>query len=353
MLRHRMAGAGLLDSNPIRTLISRRRWLAAAVLSTALAACAPLPPAPAADPLPSWNEGANKQRIVAFVRAVTTEGSRDYVAPADRVAVFDNDGTLWLEYPMYTQFAFVLDRIRALAPQRPEWKDKEPFKSVLAGDMRGVAASGEKGMIELLLAAQSGIDTATFRAEVSRWLKEARDPRFKRPFDTLTYQPMLELLRYLQANGFRNYIVSGGSVEFMRAFTERVYGVPNERVLGTRQKAAFEVRAGGPQIVMLPQIDFVNDKDGKPINIEAVIGRRPIAAFGNSDGDFAMLQWTTTGPGARLGMLVHHDDAAREYAYDRDSSIGRLAEGLDRYQAMGWGLISMKNDWKVVFPPLP
>jgi hypothetical protein len=188
---------------------------------------------------------------------------------------------------------------------------------------------------------------------VSRWLKEARDPRFKRPFDTLTYQPMLELLRYLQANGFRNYIVSGGSVEFMRAFTERVYGVPNERVLGTRQKAAFEVRAGGPQIVMLPQIDFVNDKDGKPINIEAVIGRRPIAAFGNSDGDFAMLQWTTTGPGARLGMLVHHDDAAREYAYDRNSSIGRLAEGLDRYQAMGWGLISMKNDWKVVFPPLP
>jgi haloacid dehalogenase-like hydrolase len=334
--------------------ISRRRWLAAAALGTLLSACAPLPTAaPAADPLPSWNDGANKQRIVAFVRAVSTEGSRDHVAPAERIAVFDNDGTLWVEYPMYTQFVFVLDRIRALAPQRPEWKDKEPFKSVLAGDMRAVAAGGEKALIELLLAAQSGTDAAAFEAEVGRWLKDARDPRFKRPFDTLTYQPMLELLRYLQANGFKNYIVSGGSVEFMRAFTERVYGVPPERVLGTRQKAAFDVKTSGAQITMQPQIDFVNDKDGKPVNIQAVIGRRPIAAFGNSDGDFQMLQWTTGGPGARLGMIVHHDDAVREYAYDRNSSIGRLAEGLDKHQAMGWGLISMKNDWKRIFPPLP
>ncbi len=337
----------------LNRLISRRHWLAAAALSGLLAACAPMPGAlPAGDPLPSWNEGANKQRIVDFVKGVSTEGSKDFVPPPERIAVFDNDGTLWIEYPLYTQFVFVLDRIKAMAPQHPEWKDKEPYKSLMAGDMKGVMASGEKGLFEMLLVAQSGMSTQDFEAVVRRWIATAEDPRFKRRYDTLVYQPMLEVLRYMRANGFRTFIVSGGSVEFMRAFSERVYGIPPEQVLGTRQKSAFEVKGKDSEITMLPQIAFVNDKAGKPENIEAVIGRRPIAAFGNSDGDFQMLQWTSTAPGRRLGMIVHHDDAVREYAYDRDSSIGRLAAGLDQYQAMGWGLISMKNDWKTIFPPL-
>jgi phosphoserine phosphatase len=340
--------------NALPTGVSRRRWLAAALLSGVLAACAPLSgPATSGDPLPSWSDGANKQRIVAFVKTVTTEGGKDYVAPEERVAVFDNDGTLWLEYPMYTQVVFVFDRIRALAPQHPQWKDNEPFKSVIAGDIRGAMASGERGLFEMLLAAQSGMSPEAFDLQVRKWLAEAQDPRFKRRYDTLTYTPMLELLRFLRANGFKTYIVSGGTVEFMRAFAERTYGVPPEQVLGMRQKLAFEVTGQGSTVTMQPQVEFVNDKDGKPVNIAALIGRRPIAAFGNSDGDFQMLQWTSTGNGARLSMIVHHDDAAREYAYDRNSAVGRLSEGLDRYQAMGWGLISMKNDWKIIFPPLP
>ncbi|MBE2242593.1 MAG: haloacid dehalogenase-like hydrolase [Burkholderiaceae bacterium] len=332
--------------------LTRRRWLAAAGAALALAACAPMTGAPSgADPLPSWNEGANKQRIVDFVKAVTTEGGKDYVAPGDRIAVFDNDGTLWLEYPMYTQVLFVFDRIRQLAPQHPEWKTKEPYKSLLAGDMKGVMASGEKGLFEMVLVAQSGTTTEEF-AELSRqWIAAARDPRFKRPYTELTYQPMQEVLAYLRANDFKTFIVSGGSVEFMRGFTQETYGIPYEQVIGTRQKLAFEVKDGKPMVMMLPQLESNDDKQGKPINIAAIIGQRPIAAFGNSDGDFQMLQWTTAGSGARLGMLVHHDDAAREYAYDRNSAVGKLADGLDQYQAMGWGLISMKNDWKLIFAP--
>ena len=342
-----------MELRPLLNLVSRRRWLAAVVLSTALAGCAPLPPAPSTDPLPSWNAGPAKQRIVDFVRAVSTEGSKDYVAPAERVAVFDNDGTLWLEYPMYTQLLFVFDRIKALAPKNPQWKDKEPFRSVIAGDIRGAMAGGEKALIELLLAAQSGQSTEVFDAEVRRWIGQAKDARFKRSYETLTYQPMHEVLRYLRDNGFRTYIVSGGSQEFMRAFADRVYGVPPEQVIGTRQKLVFEVRDRSTELVMQPQIEHVNDKAGKPIGIETAIGRRPIAAFGNSDGDIAMLQFTTSGPGLRLGMLVHHDDAQREHAYDRQSSVGRLDEGLNIYKSWGWTLISMKNDWKTVFPTLP
>ncbi|MBS0592264.1 MAG: haloacid dehalogenase-like hydrolase [Proteobacteria bacterium] len=330
--------------------LTRRRWLAAIALSIALAACAPMSGAPpVADPLSSWNEGAAKQRIVAFVKAVSTEGSKDHVAPAERIAVFDNDGALWLEYPMYTQFRFVFDRIKALAPQHPQWQDQEPFRSVLADDMKGVMASGEKGLVELLLAAQSGTDIDQFGRAVNDWLAKTQDPRFKRGYDTLTYQPMLELLRYLRAHGFRTYISSGGSVEFMRPFTERVYGIPPEQVVGTRQKLLYEVKDGKGVLLMQPQIDHVNDGAGKPAGIETLIGRRPIAAFGNSDGDLAMLQYTTTGQGLRLGMIVHHDDAVREYAYDRESHVGRLDKGLDQYRAAGWTLISMKNDWKVVF----
>ena len=331
--------------------LTRRRWLAAVGAALALAACAPMPGAPPADPLPSWNEGANKQRIVDFVQAVTTAGGKDYVAPADRIAVFDNDGTLWLEYPMYTQVLFVLDRIRQLAPQNPQWKDQEPFKSAIAGDMRGVAATGTKGLLELVGAAQSGSTPEEFERIVAQWMQTAKNARFGRPYNELTYQPMQEVLRYLRANGFKTFIVSGGTVDFMRAFTEKTYGVPNEQVIGSRQKFVFEVKDGKPMVMMQPALEFNDDKDGKPIAIAQIIGKRPIAAFGNSDGDFQMLQWTTAGAGRRLGMIVHHDDAAREYAYDRESPVGKLVDGLDQYKAKGWGLISMKNDWKVVFAP--
>ncbi len=331
--------------------ITRRGWLAALALSTVLGACAPLVPATGADALPSWNDGPNKARIVQFVRAVSTEGSQDFVAPADRIAVFDNDGTLWLEYPLYTQVRFVFDRIRALAPQHPEWRDKEPYKSVIAGDIQGAMAGGTPALLEMLGAAQSGSTTFEFEAVVKQWIDASNDPRFRRPYTELSYQPMQEVLRYLRANGFKTYIVSGGTVDFMRAFAEPVYGIPNEQVIGSRQKFAFELKDGQPTVQMMAPLEFNDDKEGKPIAIAQLIGKRPIAAFGNSDGDFQMLQWTTAGGGARLGMLVHHDDAVREYAYDRDSSIGRLAVGLDQYQAMGWGLISMKNDWKIIFPP--
>lgn len=330
--------------------INRRRWVAAVALSALLSACAPLLPADAPDPLPSWNAGPNKERIVDFVAAVTTVGGKDYVPPGDRIAVFDMDGTLWLEYPQYTQIRFVFDRIRELAPQHPEWKEKQPYKSVLAGDMAGVMAAGENGLYEMVLVAQSATTTEAFIESAKQWIAASKDERFGRPYSELVYEPMLEVLRYLRANGFKNYIVSGDSVDFMRGFSDAIFGVPNEQVIGTRQKLAFEILNGKPQIVMLPELESDNDRRGKAINIAAIIGKRPIAAFGNSDGDFQMLQWTTSGPGARLGMLVHHDDAVREYAYDRDTPVGRLAQGLDKHQAMGWGLVSMKNDWKLVFP---
>ncbi len=335
----------------LQDLISRRSWLAAVALSTLMLGCAPMAPAPATDPLPSWNDGPNKQRIVEFVHSVSTEGGKDYVPPAERIAVFDNDGTLWLEYPLYTQVRFVFDRIRALAPMHPEWADKEPYKAVIAGDIKGAMASGSKGLFEMLLAAQSGATPTEFESLVAQWIAASNDERFKRPYTELTYQPMQELLRYMRANGFKTYIVSGGTVDFMRGFAETVYGIPSEQVIGTRQKFAFEVKDGMPMVKMLPELEFNDDKEGKPIAIAQIIGKRPIAAFGNSDGDFQMLQWTTAGTGKRLGMFVHHDDAVREYAYDRHSSIGKLAEGLDQYKAKGWGLISMKNDWKLIFPP--
>ncbi len=333
-------------------VICRRRWLTAVALSGLLAACAPMPGAmPSGDPLPSWNEGANKQRILGFVRAVTTEGGKDYVAPAQRIAVFDNDGTLWAEQPMYFQFFFALDRVKVLAPQHPEWKDKEPFASLLKGDVKGALAGGEHAILEIVMATHAGMTTDEYAKLVGDWAATARHPTTKRLFTEMVYQPMLEVLAYLRANGFRTFIVSGGGIEFMRPWTERVYGIPPEQVVGSSIKTQFEVRDGKPALVRLPQLNFIDDKEGKPVGINLHIGRRPIAAFGNSDGDFQMLQWTTTAGGQRLGMLVHHDDAVREYAYDRNSSIGRLAQGLDQYQAMGWGLISMKNDWKVVFPP--
>ena len=303
-----------------------------------------------ADPLPSWNDGPAKARIAGFVQAVTEKGGKDYVAPADRIAVFDNDGTLWSEQPAYFQLLFAIDRVKAVAPKHPEWKTKQPFKAVLEGDMKALAASGEKGIAELVMASHAGMTTDEFARTVREWLATAKHPKFQRPYTDLVFQPMLEALAYLRANGFRTYIVSGGGVEFVRVFAEERYGIPPEQVIGSSIKTKYEVRNGQPVIVRLPELDFVDDKAGKPVGIHKFIGRRPIAAFGNSDGDFQMLEWTTSAPGARLGMIVRHDDAAREFAYDRDSHVGRLARGLDEGPARGWTVVSMKNDWKRVYP---
>jgi len=315
---------------------------AALVLAAATAA--------AADSLPSWSDGASKRAIVSFVEAVTDKAGKDFVPPAERVAVFDNDGTLWSERPLYFQLYFALDRVKALAPRHPEWKSKQPFQAALEGDMKALAASGEKGLLELVMGTHAGMTPEAFQAIVRDWLAKARHPRFKRPYNELVYQPMLELLAYLRANGFKTWIVSGGGVEFMRAWVEGVYGVPPEQVIGSSIKTKYEVRNGVPSIIRLPEINFIDDKAGKPIGINQTIGRRPIAAFGNSDGDFQMLEWVTAGSGRRLGLIVHHDDAKREYAYDRKSHVGKLERGLDEGPKRGWTIVSMKNDWRTIYP---
>ena len=304
----------------------------------------------AADPLPSWNDGAAKARIVAFVEAVTQPGGKDFVPVEDRIAVFDNDGTLWAEQPMYVQLFFAIDRVKALAPKHPEWKTQQPFKAVLEGDMKALAASGEKGLVTLVMATHAGMTTTEFEKIVSDWLATARHPATHRPFTKMVYQPMLELLAYLRANGFKTYIVSGGGVEFMRPWTNEVYGVPPEQVIGSSIKTKFEMRDGKPVLVRLPEINFIDDKEGKAIGINAHIGRRPIAAFGNSDGDLQMLQWTTAGDGGRFALYVHHTDGEREWAYDRKATFGRLDKGLDEAKAKGWTVVDMKKDWKVVYP---
>jgi phosphoglycolate phosphatase-like HAD superfamily hydrolase len=305
----------------------------------------------AAEALPSWNDGPAKARIVRFVESVTDPKSREFVPSAERIAVFDNDGTLWSEQPMYFQLAFILDRVKALAPQHPEWRTTEPFKSALAGDMAGVAATGEHGLVAMMSATHAGMTTEEFARIVSDWLATARHPRFDRPYTSLTFAPMRELLGYLSANGFKNYIVSGGGVEFMRVFAERVYGVPPEQVIGSTIETKYEVRDGRPVIVRLPEVDFIDDKAGKPVAINRHIGRRPILAFGNSDGDFEMLEYTTSGPGPSLGLIVHHDDAEREYAYDRKSSVGRLDRALDESAKRDWVVVSMKTDWRSIYAP--
>jgi hypothetical protein len=312
--------------------------------------------AQAADPLPSWKVGKTKQAIIRFVEDVTQQGGPHYVPPAARIATFDNDGTLWTEHPIYTQLAFALDRIKELAPQHPEWKTKQPFKAVLGNDMKTLAASGEKGLLELIMASHAGMSTAEFQAIVTAWFKKARHPRFKQPYTELAYQPMLELLAYLRANDFKTYIVSGGGIEFMRPMTEAVYGVPPELVVGSSIKTKYEIKDGKPMLIRLPEIDFIDDKTGKPVGINQFIGRRPVAAFGNSDGDRQMLEWTDAGDGARLMMLVFHDDAKREYAYGPakglpDSKFGTFPQSLmDEANKKGWLVISMKDDWKVIFP---
>lgn len=302
------------------------------------------------DPLPSWNEGSVKQTITNYVSGVTKEGGPDFVQPAERIAVFDNDGTLWAEQPMYFQVQFALDRVKALAPQHPEWKNQQPFKAFLEGDKKAFASGGEKALLDILAVSHTGMTTEEFDGIVKDWLATATHPRFKRPYSDLVYQPMLELLAYLRANGFKTFIVSGGGVEFMRAWVEKVYGIPPEQVVGSMGKQKFEWRGGKPVIVKQPAVDFVDDKEGKPVGIQKFIGRRPIFAFGNSDGDHQMLQWTAAGAGPRFMGLVHHTDAEREWAYDRVSHIGKLDKALDEANQKGWTVVDMKRDWKRVFP---
>ena len=301
-------------------------------------------------PLPSWRDGAARQRIVEFVGRVTTAGSADFVPVAQRIAVFDNDGTLWNEQPMYVQLAFALDRVKALAPRHPEWENSPLFKAALDRDLKAMSAMHLSAVFELSMAAQAGLTTEEFKDVVNDWLATARHPRFHRPYTDLVYEPMLELLAYLRDNGFKTFIVSGGNLEFLRPWTERVYGIPPEQVVGSSFKTKYELRDGRPVIVSLPELDFIDNKDGKALGIERFIGRRPIIAFGNSDGDIQMLEWTTAGAGPRLAGFVHHDDGQRESAYDRTAAFGRLDHGLDEAAKRGWLVISMKNDWKRIFP---
>jgi hypothetical protein len=302
------------------------------------------------DPLPSWNNGPVKATIVEFVAKVAKQGSPDFVPPAERIAVFDNDGTLWAEQPMYFQLCFALDRVKALAPQHPEWKENEPFGSLLQNDVKRALAGGERAMLEIVMATHAGMTTEEFEQIVKDWLATARHPKTKRPYTEMVYQPMLEVLPYFRANGFKTFILSAGGIEFMRPWTEAVYGVPPEQVIGSSIKTKFEKRYGKPVLVRLPEVFFIDDGDGKPVAIQKFIGRRPIAAFGNSDGDFEMLEWTTSGSGPRLGLIVHHDDGEREFAYDRRSPFGKLDHCLDEAPKRGWTVVSMKHDWQTIFP---
>lgn len=304
----------------------------------------------AADSLPSWNDTANKQGVTAFVEKVTTQGSADFVPAPERIAVFDNDGTLWSEQPLYVQLQFAIDRVKVLAEDNPRWKRKQPFKKLFAASDEEMVPVTQEELIEVIMASHAGMTTDEFDQTVRDWLATARHPKTGRPYTEMVYQPMLELLEYLRANGFKTYIASGGGVEFMRVFSEEVYGVPPEQVVGTSIKTKYEVRDGEPALVRLPELEFINDKAGKPVGINKFIGRRPIAAFGNSDGDFQMLEWSTSGGNASFGLIVHHDDAEREHAYDRDSHIGQLDRGLDEAADRGWTVVSMKDDWKMIFP---
>ncbi len=308
-----------------------------------------IPPVDAADPLPSWSEGENKQRIVEFVKSVTTKTSRWYVPASRRVATFDNDGTLWSEQPMYVQFRFAMYRTHRLAAQHPEWKTLQPFKAVLENDKAALMKAGGPGLMTLVAATHGGT-VKEFQAQVAGWLKAARHPRFNRPYTDLVFQPMLELMAYLRTNGFKTYIVSGGDIEFMRTWTEKIYGIPPEQVVGSRLKTRLEIREGKPVLLRLPELEFINNSEGKPVSIRKFIGQRPLAAFGNSDGDLQMLQWTTAGSGKRLAVIVHHTDQKREWSYDRQTSIGHLDKALDEAIKRKWVVVDMKEDWKVIYP---
>jgi phosphoglycolate phosphatase-like HAD superfamily hydrolase len=302
------------------------------------------------DSLPSWNDGAVKSSITNFVLRVTTPGGPDFVPVDQRIATFDNDGTLWAEQPIYFQVAFAMDRVKAMAPSRPEWKDQQPFKAVIDNDMRTLASAGEKGLLEIVAATHTGITVDDFHKTVAEWIATARHPRFNRPYTDLVYQPMLELLAHLRANGFKTFVVSGGGIEFMRPWMEKVYGIPPEQVVGSSGVTKFELRPDGmPVLIKEPKVEFVDDGPGKPVGINRFIGQRPILAYGNSDGDQQMLQWTAAGAGLRFMGIVHHDDAEREWAYDRQSHVGKLDKALDEGLRRGWAVTSMKRDWKRVF----
>ena len=306
-------------------------------------------PAFAADSLPSWNDTGPRKAIIQFVQTVTNKDSPDFVPREERIATFDNDGTLWAEQPMYFQLFYVADRVKAMSSQHPEWKTQEPYASLLQGDMKGALSGGEKSLMEMMAATHAGMTTEEFERSVKDWVATAKHPKTGKPFTAMAYQPMIELLSYLRGHGFKTFIVSGGGIEFMRPWTEKVYGIPPEQVVGTSGGLKYLLREGKPVIVKTPELFFMDDKEGKPVGIQRQIGRRPIAAFGNSDGDLQMLQWTCIAEGARLCLYVHHTDAAREWAYDRDSHIGRLDKGLDEAKARGWTIVDMKNDWKRIY----
>jgi hypothetical protein len=302
------------------------------------------------DPLPSWNEGPSKSAILSFVARVTRPGGPDFVPPDERVATFDQDGTLWSEQPCYVQLAFALDRVKALAPEHPDWRDRQPWKAALEGDLAALAGAGEKGLVEIIATTHLNTTTDQFHDIVERWITSTRHPRFQRLHTQLIYQPMLELLLHLRGHAFKTFIVSGGGVEFVRVFSERVYGIPPEQVVGSRCKLRYEPRGGNPTLFRLPEVDLFDDGPGKPVGIQESIGRRPIAAFGNSDGDFEMLDWATAGKDLSLGAIVHHTDADREWAYDRDSHVGHLSRALDQAPRRGWLTIDMKRDWRAIYP---
>jgi hypothetical protein len=329
-----------LAASSILVILVALVWVMAGAANMALAA----------DPLSSWNEGKSKQAVMEFVAKVTTEGSTDFAPVPARVAVFDNDGTLWGEQPMYFQLLFALDRVKVLAPQHPEWREQEPFASILKGEVKNALAGGEKAILEIIMATHAGMTTEEFEQIVTDWITTARHPQSGKLYTEMVYQPMLELLDYLRGNGFKTYIVSGGGVEFMRPWVEKVYGVPPEQVIGSSIRTKFEMRDNKPVLVRLPEINFIDDKAGKPVGIHQHIGRRPLAAFGNSDGDLQMLQWTATGGGPRFCLYVHHTDSGREWAYDRESHIGKLDQGLDEARKKGWTVVDMREDWKTIFP---
>lgn len=302
------------------------------------------------DPLPSWNDGPNKQAIIEFVTNTTDQNQATFIPPTRRIATFDNDGTLWSEQPLYFQAIYIFDRIRELAPEHPEWQHKEPYASVLNGDSKSALAGGKQALLEMLMGTHAAVTASEFSESVADWLASARHPDSGKPYTAMVYKPMLELLDYLRDNDFKVFIVSGGGIDFLRVFAEEVYGVPPEQVVGSSLKAKYEIRNGLPVIVKQAEVDFIDDKAGKPVGIHRYIGRRPILAVGNSDGDFEMLEWTSAGEGPSLAMIVHHDDAEREWAYDRESHIGRLVRGLDEGPQRGWKIISMKNDWNLIYP---
>jgi len=331
----------------VRQMVSFKRLAMAGLLLVALLVSSL---AAQSDPLPSWNDGPAKQSIIDFVVRVTKSGDAEYVPEARRVAVFDNDGTLWAEQPIYFQVAYAMDEVKKMSGSHPEWKDKQPFEAVLDGDHKALAAAGEHGLLEIMAATHSGMTTDTYNKSVVDWLHNARHPRFDRPYTDLVYQPMLEVLSYLRANGFKTFIVSGGGVEFMRRFADKSYGIPPEQVVGSSGVVKFELSADGKaELIKEPKVEFIDDGPGKPVGINRFIGRQPIFAFGNSDGDQQMLEYTASGSGARFMGLVHHTDGVREWAYDRDSKIGKLDKALDEATAKGWTVVDMKNDWKQIF----